>query len=377
MLHIVVAPNAFKHGLDAPEATVAITEGLKKSTLTCQIIPFPIGDGGDGTCSLIHRALKGKMIHCQTHDPLSRQIEASYSLLDDGKTAVIEMADASGIRLLKTHERNPMEATSAGTGHMIRHALEQGVTRIILGMGGSATVDGGCGMLHALGVRFLDDSGIELTPTPKGLATLSDIDLNNIHPRLRESEITIMCDVTNKLLGKDGAANIFGPQKGADPKKVIMLESFLSQLTSIVLKKTGKDMASVISGGAAGGAAAGMFALADAKLENGIDFFLKLTRFDEVLSKAECVITGEGSLDEQTLGGKGPYGVAIRAKERGIPVIGLAGHVPLQPSDGLLNTFDLLLPIGNGPTSLEEALENTASNLKRTAQTIGNWLTRS
>lgn len=376
MLHIVVAPNAFKHALDAQATADAIGQGLEESNLSCRITQFPIGDGGDGTCRLIHQAMKGEFINCLVEDPLRRPMEASYSLLKNRKTAVIEMADASGIRLLNTGERNPMSASSIGTGQMIRHALDQGARHIILGMGGSATVDGGCGMLHELGVRFLDGSGTELKPLPKALATLAAIDIDHIDPRLKDTAITILCDVTNKLLGKDGAAAVFGPQKGATPNQIHQLDKFLGRLASIALAKTGKDMTSIVSGGTAGGAAAGMYALTNAKLENGIDFFLQLTGFDEILSDADWVITGEGSLDEQTLGGKGPYGIAVRAKEKGIPVIGLAGYVPLLPSSMLLDTFDLLLPIGNGPTSLEEALKNTTSNLKRTARTIGNLLNR-
>lgn len=374
MLNIVVAPNAFKHGLDATEAANAIILGLEESHLSCKAIPFPIGDGGDGTCQLIHKARQGRLISCEVADPLGRPLKAVYSLLDNDQTAVIEMANASGIRLLALNERNPMEASSIGTGQMIRHALDNGAQRIILGMGGSATVDGGCGLLHALGVRFLNEAGTELTPVPRALLSLASIDIEHIDTRLKHTEINVMCDVQNKLLGKQGAAAVFGPQKGANETEVRQLDTFLSRLASIVLEKTCKDMVSVNSGGTAGGAAAGIFAMANAKLENGIDFFLKLTGFDKVLSEADWVITGEGSIDEQTLGGKGPYGVAIRAKEKDVPVIGLAGHVPLQLSDALLDAFNVLLPIGNGPTSLEEALGNTASNLRRTARTIGNLL---
>lgn len=377
MLQIVVAPNAFKHSLDASEAAEAIRMGLESSELACHVICHPIGDGGDGMCQLIHRQLNGRQVTCEVPDPIGRTINASYSLIRDGHTAVIEMADTSGIRLLSEQERRPMITSSRGTGEMLKHALDRGVKHIMLGMGGSATVDGGCGMLHALGVRFLNKSGDVLKPTPKELMAVEHIDLEHLDKRLQECEITIMCDVTNKLLGEEGAATVFGPQKGATPREVNELEVFLKKLSSVVFEETGKDMAAVVSGGAAGGASAGMFALADARLVKGIAFFLELTGFENTLSNADWVITGEGSMDEQTLGWKGPYGVAVRAKQKGIPVIGFAGKVPLKPSPGLLEVFDVLLAIGNEPAQLDQALQNTRLNLQRTAQAIGNLMAAS
>jgi len=374
MQHILIAPNAFKHSLDARSVAEAIGQGLLQSRLDCRVTLFPIGDGGDGTCRLIHEQLYGELVKVTVSDPLGRPVQASYSLVDDGQTAVIEMADASGIRLLKPEERAPMHASSKGTGELIRHALDQQVKQIILGMGGSATVDGGCGMLHALGVRFLDQRDVVLDPVPQELQKLYRIDCSGMDSRLRQCDLTILCDVENLLLGEQGAAAVFGPQKGASVADVRILETFLRQLSEVAMQETGKNMATVVSGGAAGGAAAGMYAVANARLVNGIAHFLEITGFEEQLRTTDYVVTGEGSLDEQTLGGKGPYGVAVLAKKYGIPVIGLAGKVPLEPSKELLDLFDVLLPISHEAMPLEQALGYTEANLRRTARALGNVL---
>lgn len=374
MQHILIAPNAFKHALDAQDAAEAIGQGLLESRLDCRVTLFPIGDGGDGTCRLIHEKLAGQLVTITVSDPLGRPIQASYSLIDKGKTAVIEMADASGIRLLHPDERAPLLTSSRGTGEMIRHALANGVSRIVLGMGGSATVDGGCGILHALGVRFLNEKGEELTPIPKDLQKLHHIDRSGIDSRLEKCDITILCDVENRLLGAQGAASVFGPQKGASSTDIGTLDTFLRTLSEIALRETGKGMATVISGGTAGGAAAGMYTFTNARLVNGIAHFMELTGYERALQNADWLITGEGSLDEQTLGGKGPFGVASLAKKHSIPVIGLAGRVPLEPSRELQGLFDVLLPISHEAMSLEQALETTRSNLYRTAKMLGNLI---
>lgn len=371
---ILIAPNAFKHSLDAAEAAEAIARGFAQSQLDCEAICFPIGDGGDGTCQLIHRALGGRFVAHTVQDPLGRPVKAGYSLIHGGRTAVVEMADATGIRLLVPGERNPMRASSYGTGELVRHALGESVDHIVIGMGGSATVDGGCGILHALGARFLDAAGHELAGYPEALEALQDIDLDNLDERLATCRITILCDVSNTLLGPDGAAAVFGPQKGATEQQVAQLDRFLGRLDAIARAKTGRSMADARHGGTAGGAAAGLFAFAGAALVQGIDFFLDMTGFDVALDTADWLVTGEGSLDSQTLGGKGPMGVAQRAKARGIPVVGLAGKLPLRPSRALSEAFDVLLPIGNEPAPLSQAMADTEANLQRTAEAIGNLL---
>ncbi|RZL97903.1 MAG: glycerate kinase, partial [Pedobacter sp.] len=261
------------------------------------------------------------------------------------------------------------------TGEMIRKALDQGVKKIIIGMGGSATVDGGTGMLCALGVRFLNAEGDDLTTLPQDLEALARVELSALDERILKCEVIVLCDVDNTLLGDQGSASVFGPQKGASPDDVIKLDQVLSKLSTIALQHTGRDMAAIKYGGTAGGAAAGLYAFLNARLVNGIDHFLSLTDFNSALDRADLVITGEGSIDEQTLQGKGPYGVAYHAKQKGLPVVAFAGKVPLEKNINLQAYFDVLMPIGNQPTDLATALASTADNLTRTAESLGNMLT--
>lgn len=373
-MHILIAPNAFKHAVDAATAARAIERGLLTSHLSCTCECFPIGDGGNGTCELIIDRLRGESVHVQVADPLGRPVTAAFGLVEGGQTAVIEMADASGLHLLAPEELNPLHAQSYGTGQLISAALDRGVGKIIIGMGGSATVDGGSGMLRALGVRFLDNNGREITDLPIGLEALHTIDLSSLDRRLQQVEVTVLCDVDNPLLGEAGAAHVFGPQKGASAEQANQLDSLLGHYAAVIQSTTGKDIAKRRSGGVAGGASAGLAGVLGAKLVNGIDYFLDMTEFDTALSRSHLVITGEGSIDNQTLQGKGPYGVASRAKRVGLPVVGLAGKIPVEVSNELAAYFDTLLAIGNGPAALDDALADTADNLARTAQQLGNLL---
>jgi len=373
-MHILIAPNAFKNSLTAEAVALAIKEGLMQSRLRCTCECFPIGDGGDGTAELIIKKRNGILVETSVHDPFGKTITTHFGLIDDGKTAIIEMADASGLRLLKQDALNPLLATSFGTGEQMKIALGKGAKKIIIGMGGSATVDGGCGILMALGIRFLDAAGGELKGLPGNLTGLAAVDLSGLDKRILETEIEVLCDVDNLLLGKNGAAAMFGPQKGASPSGVVQLDAALSALAAIALQQTGKDMATVLYGGTAGGASAGLFAFLNAKLVNGIEHFLALTGFDQSLATANLVITGEGSIDEQTLQGKGPFGVAYRAKRNNLPVIGLAGKVPVEKNDALQQYFDVLMPIGNQPVDLQTAMAGTEKNLVRTAIALGNML---
>lgn len=373
-MHILIAPNAFKHALDAKESAKAIERGLLASGLVCSCECFPIGDGGNGTCRLIVDRLGGKAVHTQVHDPLGRLIQTQFGFIDDGQTAVIEMADASGLHLLKQEELDPLRANSYGTGQLIKAALDKGACKIIVGMGGSATVDGGSGILMALGVRFLDQEGRELTDLPVDLEKLHTIDRSTMDERLVDCELIILCDVTNPLLGQNGAAHVFGPQKGATQEMVDRLEGILTQYAEVIRSETGVSISNMASGGVAGGASAGLSGVLGAKLVNGIDYLLDITQFDESLKKSDLVITGEGSIDSQTLLGKGPYGVAKRAKRLGLPVIGLAGRIPVEIDTALNQYFDTLLAIGNQPSTLEEALPATSRNLERVAKQIGNLI---
>ena len=373
-MHILIAPNAFKNSLTAQAAAEAIEKGIKQSRLICTTECFPIADGGDGTAALIIQKLNGKYIPVQVQDPLGRIINASFGLIEEGKTAVIEMADASGLRLLKRDELNPLRATSYGTGEMIKKALDLGVKRILIAMGGSATVDGGTGILNALGIDFLNEQGKLLRNMPESLTMLHSIDTSNTDRRVASCDIVVLCDVDNMLLGDGGAAAVFGPQKGADEAAVKKLDEALAKLNELVLEKLGINMSAVKYGGAAGGASAGVHAFLNAKLVSGIDYLLELTGFDKALKKSNLVITGEGSIDEQTLQGKGPYGVASRAKAQGIPVIGIAGKLPLKDNEQLNQYFDVLTAIGNEPADIGTALEHSQLNLIRTSKGLANMI---
>ncbi len=373
-MQILIAPNAFKDSLDASDAAEAIRKGFMQSKLACTCECFPIGDGGDGTADLLITKSGGTFVSTAVRDALGKKITASFGLIDNGKTAVIEMANASGIRILQTEELKPLSATSYGTGEQIKLALDRGIEKIIIGMGGSATVDGGVGILKALGVRFLDAEGDELLILPEDLVSLASIDLSNLDKRLLNCEIVVLCDVDNFLLGTQGAANVFGPQKGASADDIEKLNLSLSRYAKIVMQTTGKDISQLKHGGTAGGAAAGLYAILNAELVNGIDYFLNITNFNSSLEKADLLITGEGSIDEQTLQGKGPFGVASLAKLQSIPVIALAGKVPLTSCTELQEYFNAVIPISNTPMGLSQALDLTDKNLKRTAETVGNML---
>jgi len=373
-MHILIAPNAFKNSLDAMQVAKAIEHGLQQSRLDCTTECFPIADGGDGTGSLIIERCQGLIVSQQVHDPLGRKIDSRFGLIDNGKTAVIEMADASGLRLLKKEELNPMQTSSYGTGELINAALDKGANKIIIAMGGSATVDGGCGILKALRIDFLDKRGKRLKAIPDELLKMVKIDNSGLDRRIHNTEIVILCDVNNKLLGPEGAAAVFGPQKGASPSDVKLLNNFLTNFATVSKEQLGTDMTVIKHGGAAGGATAGLHTWLNAKLVNGIEYFLSLTGFDQALKNAELVITGEGSIDAQTLQGKGPYGVAVAAKKRNISVVGLAGCVPAKQDAELQEYFDVLLSINSEFIDRQTAIVNTEKNLIETAQGLGDLI---
>lgn len=372
-MHILVAPNAFKNALSATDAARYIHEGLEKSSLQCNSTIFPVGDGGDGTGELLIEKTNAALISAMVTDPLGRKINASFGLTDDG-TAIIELANTSGLRLVNPNELDPLHASSRGVGELIKIALDKNAKRILLCIGGSATIDGGVGILQALGIQFLDSSGNELQQIPESLSQLAKTDSSQLDSRIKETPLIILCDVQNALLGEKGAAAVFAQQKGAGKKEIKKLEAALQRLRDVEWEQTRKNMALLPHGGAAGGIAAGLAVFLNAQLVNGIDYFLDYTHFDQALQQADIVITGEGSIDEQTLNGKAPFGVALRAKKKGIPVIGLAGKIPLSPDDSLHEYFNILLAIGNEPVDIKTALKQTDKNLVRTAKALGDLL---
>jgi glycerate 2-kinase len=369
-MHILIAPNAFKNSLDATSAAEAIEKGLHRSGLQCTTVIFPVADGGDGTADLLMDHLKAISIEAYVQDPLGKKISCSFAWSQENKTAVIELAAASGLRLLQPHAYDPLHATTFGTGELIIEAINKGAEKILLCVGGSATVDGGTGILRALGYHFTDSEGNKLIHPGllKNIAFYSFAGNNNL---FKTTEVIILCDVLNPLLGITGAAAVFGPQKGATEKDIPLLEAGLKSLRDIILNKTGKDIAAVQHGGAAGGAAAGLYGLLNAQLVNGIDYFLAMAGFEKELKKPTLVITGEGSIDKQTLQGKAPFGVAKMAKELSIQVIGLAGNLPDKEDKELNYYFDKLININEPGTKLEDALNNTYANLEKAAYNLG------
>jgi glycerate kinase len=373
MMKILIAPGAFKHSLGAVAAANAIAAGLRRSGLAADLHIFPIADGGNGTVD-VFMVGGGQRVSVATVDPLGRPIYAHYARLDGGKTAVIEMALASGLELLKPAEINPLVTTTYGTGLLMQAALNAGARRIIIGMGGSATVDGGAGCMQALDVHFLDRFGREVERGGGSVGMVHTVDTSQLDPRWREVEVIIASDVDNPALGNQGAAAVFGPQKGADSHAVRVLETNLCQYFARIHEQTGVDVREVRGGGAAGAFAAGLMAFLGGKIESGIDLILDYYHFTEHLKDADLVITGEGQMDEQTIRGKGPIGVARVAREYGIPTIAIVGG--LNADDSLLHDAGIqaVLPIIPHPMPLREALRHAAELVEQAALRLGYLL---
>lgn len=372
----VIAPNAFKNSLPADEAAVAIRQGLLQGGYKGDCICHPVGDGGDGTGSLLNDYLGAATVAVIVADPLGRSIAASFGWIAATRTAVIELAAASGLRLLDPKDYDPLRATTAGCGQLIKAALDKGATEILFCIGGSATVDGGTGLLKALGAVFLDGEGQPLQCLPADLIMLRSIDRSDLDQRLYTTRITILCDVKNQLLGPQGAAAVFGPQKGAGPDEVILLEKGLGQLQRVTEQLTGIAINGWPHSGAAGGVAALLAAFCNTEPVNGIDYFLEKTGFAAALTNASTVITGEGAIDHQTLEGKAPYGVAKLAKQYGVPVIGVAGTIPEKEDAALNEYFDWLFSINEQPLPLEAAIRLTRTNLEKAGRKIAMVLNR-
>lgn len=371
-IKIVVAPNAFKNSITAEEAAFAISKGFQKSNLPCNCIPFPVGDGGDGTGKLLSKKLHGVVKHLSVLNAMRLPVPAAYGYVDKSKTAIIEMAEASGLRSVDQKHLNPLEATSYGTGQLIANALDRGATTILVCVGGSATTDGGTGILQALGIRFLDGSGKDLAVLPRDLPQLKAIDITGRHTRIDGCQIIVLCDVRNQLLGERGTARIFAPQKGAGTQEIMALDKGLDQLAANVKKEFAREISNIEYAGAAGGTAAGLYGVLNARLVNGIDYFLDLAAFDVILKGANLVVTGEGSIDTQTLEGKAPAGVAKRAREKGIPVIAFGGEVTTDNADVFEKFFNRMLPINPPGTDLDAAMRDTKRNLSLAAEKLGN-----
>ncbi len=335
MKRIIIAPDSFKGTLSALEVCETVSAVLKKRYPDTEIISLPIADGGEGTVDAFLCSLGGEKQSCRVHSPLGSQTEAFYGLLPDG-TAIIEMAAASGITLEK--EKNALKSSSYGTGELILSAIEKGVRRFIVGIGGSATTDGGTGMLSALGARFLDGERNELYPCGESLIHIEETDLSGLDIRLRECEITVLCDVRNPLYGKTGAAYVFAPQKGADEREVRLLDEGLRKFADVSAKALGKDYALNEGAGAAGGLGFALNAYLGARLVRGTEFILDITDFRKKVKNADLIITGEGKTDSQSLMGKVPFTVA--AASGGGRVMALVGVCEISPEEAKKRGID-------------------------------------
>ncbi len=332
----------------------------------CHITEIPLSDGGEGFTAALVRAAGGTLEEVAVHDPLMRPVKTVMGLLDHGRTAVIEMAAASGLELLASEEYDPRTTSTYGTGELIRAALDRGCRRILVGVGGSATVDGGVGAIQALGGRFLDRYGHELAPGGGALGRLKKIDISSLDKRLKKVKIEVACDVTNPLTGPEGAAVVYAPQKGADAATTRLLADNLEHLAARFKADLQKDLASLPRTGAAGGLAAGLAACLGAILRNGFEVVSEITGLEKAIRKTHLVLTGEGHTDRQTLYGKAPYSLAQMAGQHGVPVILFTGGLDMEAADELIQIFTGIFPVNPTLMPVEEALPKTADHLRFT-----------
>ncbi|MGB5499974.1 MAG: glycerate kinase [Maribacter sp.] len=373
-MKFVIAPDKYKGSLTAFEFCNAVEEGLNKALVKAEIIKMPLADGGDGTIDVVKHYLKGEFVKVKVNDPLFRTIEASYLYSSETKIAFIEMAEASGLKLLKESEKNCMLTTSLGTGELIANALQKGVKEIILGIGGSATNDGGIGMASALGFRFLDENNAVLEPRGENLIHLKTIDASEVNPLLKNVVVKVACDVTNPLYGKNGAAYIYASQKGASNEEIEALDNGLRNYSKIVQRQFGIDAQQIEGAGAAGGMGAGSVVFLNAQLTSGVDLIKELADFDTTIKGADWIITGEGKLDDQTLSGKTISGVIKSAEDQNIPVAALCGSVNLSVEAQKELGLDYAVSIVKGILDLEEAMASSYTNLVHAAYNFAHIL---
>jgi len=377
-LRIVVAPDSFKGALSARDVCDAMRLGIARAVPDAEIIAVPMADGGEGTVQSLTDATRGRLVARRVCGPLGDEVDAAFGILGDGETAVIEMAAASGLPLVPPSQRNPLLATTYGTGELIRAALNEGARKLIIGIGGSATTDGGAGMAQALGVRFLGAGGQVLARGLGGgaLKDVERIDVSGLDPRLAGTETVVACDVDNPLCGPRGAAYVYGPQKGATPEQVEALDRNLAHFADVIERDLGKNIRGLPGAGAAGGLGAGLVAFLDAVLRPGVDIVTEVTRLREHLKSADLVITGEGQIDAQTLRGKTPIGVAKTAKEFGLPVIAIGGSIADDADVITGSEIDVVVGIADRPLSLEEAMAPSTAKVlvTRTAQRVAKLI---
>jgi len=365
-MKIVVAPDSFKGSLTAMEVSDAIEQGIREIFPEAEIVKIPMADGGDGTVQCLVNATGGKILREKVTGPLGNEVLASYGILGDKKTAVIEMAEASGLTLVPENKRNPLITTTYGTGQLIKSALGQGCRKMIIGIGGSATNDGGAGMVQALGAKLLDKDGEEIGFGGGELKKVFRIDTKCLDNRLSETKVLIASDVSNPLCGSQGASRIYGPQKGATPEVIEELDESLAYFAGIIKRDLNKDVKDIPGAGAAGGLGAGLIAFLDAELRPGIEIIIEIVKLEQAIQDADLVITGEGKIDSQTIYGKAPIGVAKIAKKYNVPVIAVAAIIGDDADIVHQYGIDTLLKISEPPMNLNESKVKKYRLIKKT-----------
>ncbi len=377
-MKIVLAPDSFKGCLPAAEVCRAMHQGIAGADSAIEVVEVPLADGGEGTVDALVHATGGRFVTATVEGPLGDPVEAQFGILGDGRTAVIEMAAASGLPLVPEERRDSTRTTTYGTGQLIRAALDAGCQRLIIGIGGSATTDGGAGMAQALGVRMLDGQSQPIPRVSGGsLKTIASIDVSNRDPRLHQCAVQIACDVDNPLLGPNGAARVYAPQKGATPEQVEQLEAGLAHYADLLARDLGKSVGDVPGAGAAGGLGAGLLAFGNATLESGVELVLDVVRLAEKATGADLIITGEGKLDMQTRFGKTPTGALRVGQELGIPVIAIAGTVGADGGQPVEHGFTAVFSCLRAPMSLADAMQPEMAGEMlsfTTEQIVRTWL---
>ncbi|MED3931830.1 glycerate kinase [Priestia megaterium] len=371
-MKIVIAPDSFKESLTALRVCEAVEKGIRIHFPNAEISKVPMADGGEGTVQSLVDATGGQIIQAKVTGPLGKEVEAFYGILGDGKTAVIEMAAASGLHHVSMDKRNPLITTTRGTGELILKALDHKVKHIIIGIGGSATNDGGAGMAKALGAKLLDANGAEMKEGGGSLDQLASIDLTNLDSRLAEVKVEVACDVDNPLTGETGASAVFGPQKGATPDMVKQLDCNLAHYAAVIEKEMDIHIQDVPGAGAAGGLGGGLLAFLSAELKPGVDIVIEATQLENYIKNADLVITGEGRIDGQTIYGKTPIGVAKIAKKHSVPVIAIAGSIGAGSEAVYEHGISALFSVVPGAVDLSEALEKADENIERTAKNVAS-----
>ncbi|MDU5110514.1 MAG: glycerate kinase [Clostridium sp.] len=368
-MKVVIAPDSYKGSLTAMEVASCIEEGIKRYNKNIEVVKVPMADGGEGTVQALVDATGGRIINLKVCDPLLREVDSFYGILGDGNTAIIEMAAASGINLLRCNELNPLITSTYGTGQIINDAIERGCKNIIVGIGGSGTNDGGAGMLRALGIRFLNKEGRDIPEGGAALKELHSIDKKNFNKRISKCNIKVACDVDNPLCGLNGASHVFGPQKGASNEDIKLLDEALNQYAKIIKNEFNIDVLNIPGSGAAGGSGAAFLAIGS-KLERGVDIVINETNLQTMIESADIVFTGEGRIDFQTKFGKAPYGVAKEAKKNGLPVIAICGEIG-EGYDELYNHgFTSIFSIVNKPMTLEESIKDSKKLIRDVSERI-------